>query len=415
MNGENNFSKKRTEKITVYDVLFFLYFVVMFAHSEIPYLKFILFLAIIAYTSINVVKNGFTITGNRTRNLKIIIIWYGILMIYIRISALWAYVNRTESTTLSSMLRIFMISICMGYYLNTFDRVKKILKIFCISCAYFAVVFVMSSPISTWGDIEMGGITGQYRNFAGYICAINVLISFMIYKDSKKRIYELIAAICFVTTVLTGSRGSIISIGVMLALYVLEEKNVSRKIRYLVVLILFAMIALYVLFTNPYLNSLYGERLVAIFSSKATDNGSKADRAYYIQVALQMFKQRPVLGWGDDNFAYYLGRFTGYGREVYSHCNYAEILADFGIIGFVLYYWMYVKLLKNNFKERKNNFFSKLTFIIVIRFIIFEYSSITYAQYLYIYLFVILICGMQVRRDKKYNEYYKRKSSKCQS
>ena len=51
-----------------------------------------------------------------------------------------------------------------------------------------------------------------------------------------------------------------------------------------------------------------------------------------IQEAMQLWKRSPFVGLGNGQY------LVVSGRECYSHCNYTELLANLGVVGFVLYY-----------------------------------------------------------------------------
>jgi O-antigen ligase len=55
--------------------------------------------------------------------------------------------------------------------------------------------------------------------------------------------------------------------------------------------------------------------------------------------AIELWKKNPILG----NGAAQMGVFNENGS--YAHDNYAEILADFGLVGFILYYSLHLSLL----------------------------------------------------------------------
>ena len=155
------------------------------------------------------------------------------------------------------------------------------------------------------------------------------------------------------------------------------------------------IVAIYVLFTNDYLYEIYGSRLVAVFSDSVKD-GSRDDRVMYQELGIAMFLQKPLLGWGMDNFAYYLHYIGGYSQEVYSHCNYVEILSCYGIIGFVIYYVKYIQSLVIVYRHRYLDVLMKMFLVVLLRFVVFEYATITFSVYSYVYLLTIVFSGINL-------------------
>ena len=77
------------------------------------------------------------------------------------------------------------------------------------------------------------------------------------------------------------------------------------------------------------------QRLIAIFDPVArTFNPEKSleGRLYMIQVGLDLWKESPIWGNGNEAFRVHTG------GENYSHNNYIELLANYGALGFLFYY-----------------------------------------------------------------------------
>lgn len=75
-----------------------------------------------------------------------------------------------------------------------------------------------------------------------------------------------------------------------------------------------------------------------------------------IKEGLLLFSQRPFLGYGINNFRYYYGQKTGI--QTYTHNNFLELLVGVGLLGFFIYYSIYIYsfylLVKNYFQTRQN-------------------------------------------------------------
>ncbi len=393
-------------KYNQFEMMFFLYMTVMLAHYTVPYLKFILFIGCIALTAISMYRKK--ISKIAAKNILMVAAWYGVFSIWVVLSKKWSYVQRPDSDIPSTMIRILLISICIAYHITSSGKVIKYLDIFVNATTYFIIVYVLSSPVSTWGSTSMGGITHQWRNFAGHIAAVAVIVAYGLYILLKKKRYIVFSMINVMGTVLTGSRAALIAIGVLIVIYLLLDKNITKKTRNICIGVFVLLIVAYILFTNEYLYSIYGSRLEAIFTSSVKD-ASRDDRAMYKTLGITMFLQKPILGWGMDNFSYYLKYVTGYSQEVYSHCNYVEILSCYGAIGFVVYYLVYLRQFVKLFHFRKDGVLTKICFVVLARFIIFEYATITFSVYTYVFLLTIIFCGINViikdhDQKRKFNE-----------
>ncbi|XZE20406.1 O-antigen ligase family protein [Pirellulaceae bacterium SH449] len=87
----------------------------------------------------------------------------------------------------------------------------------------------------------------------------------------------------------------------------------------------------------------------AVEGSDSVKEVSISGRYELILEAFQLWSESPFFGHGFDAFR----NLSFYG--LYSHSNYLELLANLGVIGFVLYYWTHVRgldILKNALRNR---------------------------------------------------------------
>lgn len=388
--------KLKIKKRSKIEWLYLLYFIIMLAHSTIPYLKFIVWFIIIAATLKQMILHG--IGGVSKKNMKYILLWYGLFFVWVNLSKIWAFAARPDADIVETMIRVLPILISIAYYLDSSSKIYNMLDAIVLSIGYFSVVYLLTSPYSTWGSTEMGGITGQFRNFSSYIAAMSVIISFFLWINSKLKKYLITMLTSGALVIFSGSRGAMFSLAVMIICYAMFEKSLTKRFRYMLIGLCIVVVGVYFLFTNQYLYTMYGSRILSMIGG--TD-GSAEDRSYYVEIGFQMFFQKPLLGWGLDNFSYYLRHICGYPYEVYSHCNYAEILSCYGIIGAALYFWPYLGVLFSEWKYKTENLLSKLFVVLLIRFLIFEYSTITYNMLMYVVILTVLICGNNIIKKEK--------------
>lgn len=377
------------------ECLYLLYFAVVLTHHPIPYLKFVLWLLIFALTAHLMVKKGIDCVS--AKNLLAILCSYVVFFGWVVLSQEWAYAKKADSDVISTMLRIVPVLLSLAYYCNSEKKVIQVLDLIAMAIAYFAIVYIVTSPISTWGTTEMGGITNQHRNFSSYVSAIGVIISYSLKKIrpymTRKYITLMICSAALV--VIGGSRGALFSLGVMIAVLGILEEAISKRAKNMLFVGAAILVVVYLVLTNEYLYQTFGARILAMIGG--TD-ASASDRSMYIEVGLYMWKRHPFIGWGVDNFAYYLGNFANYSREVYSHCNYVEILSCYGGIGFILYYWPYVRGLAVSLPRKSGNVLLKMVIVILTRYIIFEFSTISFSMLMYMVVLTVLLCCVNVYR-----------------
>ncbi|MFL0363973.1 O-antigen ligase family protein [Pseudobacillus sp. 179-B 2D1 NHS] len=138
-------------------------------------------------------------------------------------------------------------------------------------------------------------------------------------------------ALCMLTTVLTFSRGGILSMLLIILLYTAISHSAARW-RTLGTLGIISIAAGYIAVVVMKVNivGLIGKR-IEDFSS---DGGS--GRFELWSRAWNYFLEHPVVGIGADNFIEY--NKAHYGESLYTHNTFLQILSESGLIGFSLYF-----------------------------------------------------------------------------
>lgn len=133
-----------------------------------------------------------------------------------------------------------------------------------------------------------------------------------------------------------------------------------------------------------------------------TDDWSINLRSFFFDTGKAIFKSHPLFGIGINNFAYYVGNYTSYTVERYSHNNYIELLSCMGVIGFSLYYlsyvYIFVKLAAYIRRDRKNMELI-IALSVLIDLMIMEWGIVSYSGCLY-HVYILLIY-QTVRYRKK--------------
>ena len=90
------------------------------------------------------------------------------------------------------------------------------------------------------------------------------------------------------------------------------------------------------------------------------------------QKAFELWSQSPIFGNGFEAFS----KIGGF--DVYSHCNYLEILCNQGIIGFLYYYGFWAYLLWNVYTKKTGSLFRLFAGGMLIALVIYDYGAISY-------------------------------------
>ena len=100
-----------------------------------------------------------------------------------------------------------------------------------------------------------------------------------------------------------------------------------------------------------------------------------------IDKAMELFKEKPIFGYGLDSFRTIEGSYG-----LYAHNNFAELLCCTGIIGFVLFYLPYLgallKLLYSLISRSSTLVMLALSLLIIET--VMEYGNVAYFERLYL-------------------------------
>ena len=158
----------------------------------------------------------------------------------------------------------------------------------------------------------------------------------------------------------------------------LTSKNIGNLIKSSVIAIILIVLGWYLIMNNQLLYNSVGvrfESLINYFSGMKSDSSTET-RADYFSQAIGMFKENPIIGIGLDGFRFFNN------RRCWAENNYAEILADLGFIGAIIYYIFPINLLWNAIKRRLNGDIEIsviVTFMICFLFVI-DISMVTYSN-----------------------------------
>ena len=178
-----------------------------------------------------------------------------------------------------------------------------------------------------------------------YACYIMVLLPLVVYRAMNnmgrlKYLYAACGIILFTILIYTGSRGGVL--GFLGALVIFIQYYGMRKLKLILLILLVVAVSLYVFIPENYL-----ERVATITAPEGIDS-SKDARTENYRVALKMFLDRPLAGFGLNNFQFY-SRDYGASRGMVVHNTYLEILTGGGLLSFI----PFSLILMNTWKKTK--------------------------------------------------------------
>lgn len=271
------------------------------------------------------------------------------------------------------------------------ESVKTITKGFLIG-GLIGITVVLVNQYSLIGVRRLGGnLYGSYAEF-GAVCTLAMTSFIWLQKEYKvgKIIKILVFLYLALAIILSGARKAmIIVILVPLFMQIFDKrKKIAKKFVILLALAIFSMVAIYLSLNNEYLYKFIGYRIesgIASVIGEKEEDASLYERSSFKDLAKEMFKEKPVLGWGMHGFA--IKNYYEHGNSLYfllySHDGFLEILSCYGLIGFILYYWVFVYIIIN-YKKMLYDDTGIFLFSYIIIILLMELYSISFFNSFYI-------------------------------
>ena len=228
---------------------------------------------------------------------------------------------------------------------------------------------------SSEGEYRIGKLIGN-ENGIGLFLANGILCSLVFLIEKKGLIIKLFTIASMVSLgamlLLTGSRKSLafVLLGVVFIVYLnYRKEKISKKMSAFLICAIVLFLVYNAINTLPVFSTIK-DRLDLLFQGffgNSANYETDETRKWMIQEGLNAFYDKPFFGNG-----------TGYSYKLfgtYSHNNFVELLMNYGIFGFALYYIPLLVLLSKLFKQ------------VMLR-------KDIYATYLFVYVCIQLVLGV---------------------
>lgn len=387
--------------------LWLVYFIGMFTLYTYTYIQLFLQVILIACILIShILKNGLSIKKIIAKNYIMFLLWYGLLVFIAFISKYtWSVYVKEDSNTLITLIRIFIMSSFLILSCDSKKSFFKILKSFILAVTVMGCIAIITTPVNEYfkeGDgasYGFGTKIGMHRNTIGAISVTSVYLLYYLKKNNIIIHTKFLSILLIFIIILTGSRGAYIQLLILFILYYLFCINIRHKVSYFIPIVLLLFIVfLAIRFIPIFYNNIYlrfENTILTIFKLQDSD-GSTLGRMRYQSVALYMFRQKPILGYGLDGFYGFLDNnvIYLYLKPVYSHCNYAELASSFGLLGIITWYWMILYFGIRLFKT-KNHWNSLYIIPLFLSLLIMDYARINWNTHITMYLYVLLFLNVR--------------------
>lgn len=313
----------------------------------------------------------------------------------------------------------FLISLGVAFNIRIQDNdekaiiiIRKLMDAFVLG-VFVITLYLLIFNLPYLGRWERLGQT-LYLNYGSYMvysyCEIisityliwNIFFSDINIKNNKFKIIILITQI--IGALVSGTRKSLLCPIIFLFIYIVfkYKKKIFKLLFYLIISLVFIFIGYKIMMSNTTLYNRIGiriESMVQSITQKTTEEGSINERTLLRSLSMKAFKENPIIGYGLHAFRYY--SLNNSGPFLYAHCNYTEILADLGIIGFSLYYISYIFLLYLAFKNRKSKKLSLIIIAFLLMNLIADYSTVSYYRHYYLIIYFIFSAYLNIPNYNK--------------
>jgi len=409
---------KNNIKIEISDIAIFLMIVDIFAFKDFPIIRnsihFLAFGIIILETikSKEISKSIFPYIGNKV--LFIAFCW---------LSGLWALNSNVVIPIITRLFHRFIIGITIILYINSIERLKKVVKFMIIGGLILSIRLLIQVPISAWGIERVGSYLAYvpentYGN-TGITYVLGILGIYIltcskdIIKSSKLKYF--LAILFSMFSLLSGSKKQVLFfIAAIPLMMILKGKNKKEILRNLFVSIIILVVIMILIFKVDFLYNIIGIRILATLNYFFDGISVEVDaptisRANFIKDSCNVFLNHPIIGIGIDGY-----RFVNSTEFVWAEVNLLELLADVGIIGTIIYYSLHIYIFVLLIKQWKKCNLNIQILILFVCLLIVDLSMVSY--YSPILQFYLALTYAQVvlinQKEKEYKidltVYYKR-------
>lgn len=342
--------------------------------------------ALIGVTVLYAIYTHFRAINNRY------FIWYFVFLISSVISALFAEMLFGYDDWWGSVYQIIVCLVLCFALLNFVENkyeVKQVGIAYIIGAVLLFLLLYVTNSLHA--ESRLGeAVMGNANTFATmYMTALIYAIWLAVFtkKIHLRAVLYTAIGVIFYALLLSGGRKFIIAPLIFLyGLLILKTDKRGRRKIIKATFISGGIVAIVwiLIMNNPMLYEIIGYRFVVILRQLSgetiSSNASSFIRARMIELAYKGGWSSPVWGHGFDTFKYLCKEQLG--RYQYSHNNWTEMWYNGGVIGIVIYYYMYLKIAFQGRNLLRSDQEAGLFSIAgIISIFIFEYGGVTYCTY----------------------------------
>lgn len=319
--------------------------------------------------------------------------WSILLACIVFVSRFWAVSPDNARTIFLTVLYNTLCFSSLTFLL--YNDMKRIsLSLICTTVAPLILEIRIVASGGLFAFLNTRAFGGISANTVGMVGTFGLFTALALYRLNKSRIYLLFAGINGCMALLSASRKALMSIVVIAILTLIFNRNKGflEKTWKLCAAVLFFIFAALLMFDNPFLYNLVGWRFEGMINgflgTESQADASTETRMELVEYGIEWFQSRPLNGYGGDNFRYLMSIYHRGQTAYYAHNNFIELLVDYGILGFISYYSMYIFLMFKSLSNYKKLSSVSVTIIcLIVGQLIMEYGMVDYySRYVQLYV-----------------------------
>ena len=279
-------------------------------------------------------------------------------MVWIIASTLWSYEPETSLVMVGTVTQLVAYALIIYEYFRqsntSIDRLVNAIIIGVGSMGIYSLYYYgLTDFFAMIGSGLRLGFEINQENTYGMFAAMGVITSLGQYFRNKKIVYILVTILSLFMVLASGSRAALLCTVGGVFFLIIFEYGYENFWKMLLGSMVFGF-GIYAIFNN--FDDLAIVRRFDTFSNVFYSTGdvdsSTMTRLDMIAYGLEQFIYRPIQGYGIDNYRELYQQATGW--ATYSHNNFVELLVDVGLVGFILYYYIYYIILWGTKKLTKD-------------------------------------------------------------
>jgi len=338
-------------------------------------------------------------------------LWYFLFLIASLIIMLYS----REKSLLTGQFYFMLVTLCLTYviqmFINDENAFRKLCWAYSISSFALVAILFFTGNLKGTSQSRLGAEIMSGANVFATVMMVAVMFElWLVVYDAKKIgvrliLASMIAANMYSLILSAGRKFFVVPFIFLYILFLFKADKNGRKhiIRYTIFIILLLFIAYNLIMRVPVFYQALGYRMESYINALfgAGTGGDSAEIREKMRVlGLREWVKSPVWGYGFDSFKFY-ARYA-VGRFFYSHCNYVELLYNGGILYFLLYYWIYLKIIMEAFLKKSAQLkYKAFAVAVAVGFLVFDYGAVSYSVTI---LHIMLAMAIKVLSFEKESE-----------